>query len=60
MFVQLGLQANVREAWSKEQEVEKGIKNLTYIERLKERAKKGQSLCVPWKGQGSQISHQYS
>nr|XP_041569087.1 uncharacterized protein LOC116807514 isoform X2 [Taeniopygia guttata]XP_041569150.1 uncharacterized protein LOC116807513 isoform X2 [Taeniopygia guttata]XP_041569218.1 uncharacterized protein LOC121468993 isoform X2 [Taeniopygia guttata] len=34
-----GLQTN-REAWSKEQEVEKGIKNLTYIERLKERVKK--------------------
>ncbi|XP_068034714.1 RNA polymerase II elongation factor ELL2-like isoform X3 [Anomalospiza imberbis] len=35
-----GLQTNTREAWSKEQEVEKGIKNLTYIERLKERVKK--------------------
>ncbi|XP_064260203.1 RNA polymerase II elongation factor ELL2-like isoform X1 [Passer domesticus] len=34
------LQANIREAWSKEEEVEKGIKSLTYIERLKERVKK--------------------
>ncbi|XP_064262953.1 RNA polymerase II elongation factor ELL2-like isoform X2 [Passer domesticus] len=40
MFVSLGLQAHIREAWSKEQEVEKGIKSLTYIERLKERVKK--------------------
>ncbi|XP_064262109.1 RNA polymerase II elongation factor ELL2-like isoform X2 [Passer domesticus] len=34
------LQANIREAWSKEEEVEKGIKSLTYVERLKERVKK--------------------
>lgn len=57
MFVWLGLQASIREACSKEQEEGKGIKNLTYIERLKERVKKGQSLCVWWKRQSSRISH---
>ncbi|KAL2294788.1 hypothetical protein Nmel_008537 [Mimus melanotis] len=34
------MRADIREAWSMEQEVEKGMTNLNYIEKLKERVKK--------------------